>query len=790
MKECSHCGTHFVPKNPTDQFCCHGCEFVHEMIHDGGFDQYYQLRNGQAGSPVMSVPFEAHDFRDLRKIVDATNQEDASQHVATATFSVDGISCIGCVWLIEKLILRHSGTLEAAANPGNGCLHLKWQRHVLNIEALAAELVRFGYTLRAKKSSASLSEAKLLGTRLGLCGAFMLNAMAFSLPSYLGMPKDMPFAHLFELITFLTATLSMLVGGTYFMTRAWQALRMKSLHIDLPIALGLIVAYFGSIGGWLLEHRELFYFDFVSTFVFLMLGGRFVQISALEKNRHRMQRQRSVPAQVRSDEDSTQLELSEIEIGKRYWLESGQAVPVASTLAGDPADFSLEWIHGEAEPCTYSPGRSLPAGAIHLGQRPILLRANEQWSDSLLAKLVDEHVAPIRLPAIEKMLKIYLCMVLAVGFIGFGFWYHASGLTAALQVMISIFIVSCPCALGVSLPLADDLAGSHMQRLGVFIRQPMLWGRLRRVRKVIFDKTGTLTIERPQLLEPEALERLSFEQRLALARLTCRSLHPVSRTLLEALGFEGQKILNEHHEVDVIDAPGMGRYFSDKGHQWSLGKPGWKSTSQAITEARQDAVLCCDGDVIAHFQFQDSLRQDAQKTVSWLLDRGFRTVILSGDRQEKVSLAAEQLGIPAGDAHACLLPDEKETLVRSLDQHDTLYLGDGANDSLAFNAAWTAGTPVVDQSLLEHKADFYFMGHSMRFLPSMLQLAKRRYQVVRAAFVIALVYNLVVRRDQYFRPHESFAGRDCDAAELCGLFGDCCRWHAPETISTIPLVIP
>jgi len=104
----------------------------------------------------------------------------------------------------------------------------------------------------------------------------------------------------------------------------------------------------------------------------------------------------------------------------------------------------------------------------------------------------------------------------------------------------------------------------------------------------------------------------------------------------------------------------------------------------------------------------------------------YRLIILSGGRPGKVAAAAGVLGIAPEDAQASLQPGEKETLVRNLEDHDTLHVGGGANDSLAFNVAWATGTPVVDRSLLEAKADFYFLGQSLRFLPEMFSLAHRR----------------------------------------------------------------
>jgi P-type Cu2+ transporter len=742
MADCIHCGTSFSPADPEDQFCCKGCEFVYELIREEGLGRYYDLREGTSIKPVRSVPFEAHDFGWLEKFVIAEQEKSPAAKTLEADFSLEGVSCIGCVWLVEKLFLRRPGALEAAAHPASGRVHLVWVAGEMDLLAFAQELVSFGYTLAPRRAGNAASESGAIGARLGLCGAFMMNAMGFALPSYLGMPDDFAFAGLFELVSLLTATLSMLVGASYFITRAWKALKMRILHIDSPIALGLLIGYVGSVIGWIYHIRGLLYFDFVSTFVFLMLVGRYLQIAAMDKNRQRLQRQRPIPEMMRSPDRLEPVALADLISGLRFELTPGQALPVAAVLDHATADFSLEWINGEAECCNFSAGRTVPAGAIYLGKVPTLLTAAETWAESMLAKLVTSERPAVRVLALENLLRYYLAAVLCAGIAGFAWWYHFHGLSAALQVMISVFVVSCPCSLGVSLPMADEIAGSMMERLGVFIRQPLLWVRLCRVKTLIFDKTGTLTLERPVLANPLAVTGLPREARLSLARLAHGSLHPVSRSLLEALGREGQLMLREETPVAVTDVPGAGRFFEYQGSEWSLGKPGWRrNSSVAGTTSQHDAELLKNGEMIGHFHFHESLRADAISALAFLKKLHYRLVILSGDRQAKVAEAADLLGVSEGDTFAALQPAEKERIVRELDRRDTLYLGDGANDSLAFNAAWTTGTPVVDRSLLEAKSDFYFMGQSLSFLPSLLQLAKRRQRVVRWAFAFALCYN-------------------------------------------------
>jgi Cu2+-exporting ATPase len=253
------------------------------------------------------------------------------------------------------------------------------------------------------------------------------------------------------------------------------------------------------------------------------------------------------------------------------------------------------------------------------------------------------------------------------------------------------------------------------------------------VRHLVFDKTGTLTLERPELQNPEAVTALDDEEALALARLTRGSLHPVSRTLLEALGSRGQRLLEAAGTVAVVEIPGSGVRGESGGRTWFLGKG-----EDGRTELRRD------DSPVAAFHFRDALRPGAMAVMAWLKRRGLRLHILSGDAPEKVDRLARALELPAERAIGALTPEEKAARVRALDRKDTLYFGDGANDSLAFDAAFVTGTPVVDRSLLESKADFYALGSGLAYLPEAFHAADARANGVRAAFSFALLYNLVV----------------------------------------------
>ncbi|MBK1882100.1 heavy metal translocating P-type ATPase metal-binding domain-containing protein [Luteolibacter pohnpeiensis] len=732
---CLHCGSHFSPTADQADFCCKGCECVHQLILDQGLDRFYELKAGQVLAPVKSRPFESPDFAWLSEKIAAAEATPEGTS-ASLDYSLEGLSCVACVWLIERLFTEQPGAIRAVAHPARSTLHLEWQPGACDVTAFAELLVSYGYTPAPSDRSSENRETSALAARTGLCAAFALNAMIFTLPFYAGMPISFELAPLFRLIAFLSATLAMLTGGGWFIARAWRALQMRTLHIDLPIALGLIAAYLGSIVGWALDLEGLLYFDFVCTFVFLMLGGRWLQTLAVEKNRRRIARTSPISETVISN--GAPLPLSAIQPETPFELQTGRALPVAATLTSEIAEVSLEWIHGEPHPVTMKSGTVLPAGTILLSRSSVTVVARETWDQSLLSQLTAPSNSEASSPLLTKVLRAYLTAVLIIGMAGLGFWCLRGHAATGVQVMISIFVVSCPCALGIAIPMADERATKFAARAGAFVRNSTFWSRLPRVRKIVFDKTGTLTLERPVLTNPEVLQGLDSDAALALTRLCSGTCHPVSRTLIEALGSRGQKLLQTAKSGPAIaEEPGLGVHLDDHGDLWSLGRPNWKAPGEPGT-----TVLAKNGILIAAFRFTDSLRPDATKVIQEL-HRTFQLFILSGDHADKVTKLAGELGIHTENARGGLTSAQKAQEMQQIDHRDTLYLGDGANDSLAFDRALATGTPVADRSLLEKKADFYTLGSGLNWLPQLFQISRNRNRGIHRTFAFTLIYNLI-----------------------------------------------
>jgi len=748
FKTCIHCGTPFSQATrPDSGFCCNGCAYVHRLIQDSGFEHYYDLRDRRI-TPVSPTALQPRDYGWLETAV-AHAESKRNGASAELLLDLEGISCVGCVWLIEKLFREQPGGQRIEINTQYGQVLLRWTPGVFPVIDFAREIQKFGYLFGPAGNRPQQESRRLLG-KLGLCGAFALNAMLFTLPRYLGMQPDFSLAPLFELLALLFATLAFLAGGSYFIKRGLQGLQRGVLHVDFPIALGLIVAWSGSIFGWMIGDTRFLYFDFVAIFVFLMLVGRWVQERALETNRHRLLSRNKAPRDVHvvSDDlrEETVQSLDQVTAGQRLRILPGEVVPVLAELESREAGFSLEWINGESAMRTLRQGQWVPSGAQNISLEPILVKSRQAWADALLQKLLKGGASDERNHFLESVLKVYLVCVLVIAALGALVWATllSSPLTA-LQVLLSVLVVSCPCALGVAYPLAQEWAILQLRGDGLFVRSPTLFQRLAGVRRIIFDKTGTLTLEAPELVDPQPLKALAGKDEAVLREMVKNALHPVSRALREAYLELPRNSATAPGDLVLKEEIGFGIVARSEacGITWTLGRPQWKQDGGPACPRGATCAFRRDGALLAAFRFREAVREGAKEAIARLRKR-YPIQILSGDQPEKVKALARQLNLPPETAIGDQTPEEKGAFLEKVEHQGALFVGDGANDSLAFAAARVRGTPATPHGLLQDKADFFFTGRSLTGLLELFTVFRLRQKAVKRAFAFAVGYNVIV----------------------------------------------
>lgn len=720
---CRHCGSP-VPPSRADGFCCAGCLAVNRLLAEEGLAEgYYRLRP-KAIQPLLG-------YFDRAPSLDWLDQAPGLAQ-GRLELNVEGLQCGACVWAIQKVAQKHGGA-QVGVNTALGRLSLGFDPDRFDAKRYLQAVAKLGYRVRPMDEPLEDRSRPLL-LRLGVSAAVAMNAMSYSLPGYLGLAEQSALAHNLRNLNFGLTTLAVLYGGSYFFGRAWAALRQGVAHFDIPIALGLLAAYTGSVWAHWRGDPGSVYYDSVNVFLTFMLAGRFIQERALLRNRRQLLKAEAFQHSLVTvlDPSPREIRFPEVEAGMRLLLQPGSLCPAEAVLDEEgPVEFDRASVTGEAAPAALRRGQAVPAGARLVGSRPARLRSTAPFSAGLLARLAPSSLGEEELPVVWRWsVKYYVAFVLLAAFGALGFWLWRDPAVAA-KAFIATLVVTCPCGLGIAAPLARTLADRRLASAGLVVRQPGVLERLHGVDRIWLDKTGTLTFSQLQLAEPTALKALPPDQRRALMGASAASRHPVSRALFRELSAQGEPWPEDGWAEEI---PGQGVRWKDPAGDWFLGR-----SMGGEPGARPQAELSLGGSPVARFDLEERLLEDAAASLQALRQRGLRVGLLSGDHPDRVGALAAALGLP--EARGAQSPEQKLAAVQ---EGPALMLGDGLNDAQALQAARVSGAPAWERSVVADRADFSFGGASLAWLPELFAARDALRRTLWGNLRFTALYNLSV----------------------------------------------
>lgn len=729
-RACLHC-EQSIPTGRGDEYCCLGCRAARHFLEAGGLTRYYDLRSGN-GVPVGEAEADHKWLEALDAETNATPGRIA--------LDVQGIHCTACVWVLEALFRRRNGGQHIVVNPSLGTLDMGISKD-FELEAFVDDVEALGYRLGPRRKRPQRESDDLL-LRMGLCFALAGNATFYAAAIYLGL-RSGPVYELLDELSYGAAVLSVLIGGSVFFKSAWAGLERRVLHLDVPIALGIGLAFAGSTWSRFFGDARASYVDTISVFIALMLFGRWLQQRAIERNR----------MQLLEDEAAEALWTRRFEDGRPRLVRCGdlREDDVLAIATGDllPIDgealeaghFSLDWIDGESEARRFEAGATVPAGAFNAESELVRVRATCDFEDSSLPALLraatpDGDTAPTAFWQRLSLSYVILVLLAAAGGALFHFW-RAQDALGALDVATAVLVVTCPCAFGIAAPLAYELALAELRRGGLFVRSRGLLDRLVHVDRVVFDKTGTLTTGTLMLEDETPLIALDADERDALFTLASASSHPKSRVValaLEDLGAQPRR------GVRAREAVGKGVEAEIDGVIHRLGSPAW--TPDIPDEGDLELLYTVGGELRAALRTTEELRPDAEAEMLALREAGYTPYILSGDTQAKVEAMASRLDVPSQHALAERRPEDKASYIRDHDPARTLFVGDGVNDALAVQAAGCSGTPTVDRPFVASRADFFYSSSGLGPVTHVLRTASDLAMTLHRVLAFAVAYNL------------------------------------------------
>lgn len=659
--------------------------------------------------------------------------------------SVPTVHCAACIQTIEAALGKLDRVESARVNLSTKRVSVRW--HGDEVPPFVAALRRLGYEAHlfdpeVDNKDKALSE---LIRAVAVAGFAAGNIMLLSVSVWSG--AEGATRDLFHWVSALIAIPALAFGGGIFFRSAWNALRHGRMNMDVPIAVGVSLAYAMSLYETI-NHGDHAYFDASVSLLFFLLIGRTLDHVMRERARTAVKGLSQLAARgamvLRGDGARDYLPVGEIEPGMQLLIAAGERIPVDGKIFQGASDLDCSLVSGESTPRSVAAGEAVQAGVLNL-TGPLTIEATAAAKDSFLAEMVrlmeaaEGGRAHYRRLA-DRVSALYAPVVHLTAFVTFLGWMAASGdWHRAITIAIAVLIITCPCALGLAVPIVQVVAARRLFESGIMVKDGSAMERLATIDNAVFDKTGTLTLGQPRLVNAGSIDPAM----LAIAAdMAAHSRHPFSKAIAGFAALDGQ------HKFDAVtERPGFGIEATDAGSTWRLGRRGWAGwkarTGGEGKHGHGGTVLTKDGIIVATFDFEDALRADASAAIKRLNDVGVSVQMLSGDTAGACAEVSKMLGVD--DFVPCLLPSGKVERIETMakDGYKVLMVGDGLNDTPALSAAHVSIAPATAADIGRNAADFVFLRESLLAVPLALDVSRKAGHLIRQNIAIAIVYNAV-----------------------------------------------
>ncbi len=666
---------------------------------------------------------------------------------------VEGMHCAGCLRKVEGALKNLPGVEYARANLSTKRVAVRWQPTKLRADTIIRKLADTGFTAvpfdPKLLGTFDESEGRFLLRSLGVAGFASANIMLISVSVWWGLVTDMDETTraLFHWVSALIALPTVAYAGRPFFRSALNAIRGRRMNMDVPIALAVILATTMSLVQTIVNAHHV-YFDASVTLLFFLLIGRYLDVQARAKAcsaaENLLGLRATAATLIAPDGSHRSVPVENLEPGMKVLVASGARIPADGEVTSGIGEIDTSLVTGESMPATVKPGDAVFAGTLNLGA-PLTVTVTKRDDDSLLAEIVRlmesaeqgraryvriaDRAARFYSPAVHLMAAATLILWFSLG----AHW------ETALTNAIAVLIITCPCALGLAVPVVQVVATGRLIRQGVLVKAADGLERLAQVDTIVFDKTGTLTLGEPRLVNGDEVPA----DALALgAALASSSRHPLSLALSDyAKSLPAQGAVPAF--TDITEVPGMGMEARLDGRLVRLGNAGFTGAEANTAHGGSEIWLAQEYAAPVCFRFEDTPRPDAKKVIAALKERGFAIELLSGDREPAVRQLANDLGITTW--HAAARPDAKIARLEELAKQGSkvAMIGDGLNDAPALRAAHVSLSPADAADASQTAADFIFQGVPLAPIVETVDVARKSRRLVFENFGLALIYNAI-----------------------------------------------
>ncbi len=755
-------------------FCCSGCRGAYDLIHGWGLQEFYALReqmplSGTSNPANQRDQYEQFDTPDYLGKDCLIENKDGTH---TAELAVHGLHCGACAWLIETAVEHEAGLISARVQMSQHSIRLIFDPTQTQLSKIARFLDRLGYSLTPLSSSRDShirGESRRQLVQIAIAGFLAANAMWIAVALYAGEFTGVEVGHKYFLGlvgTALGLTAVAIPGRTFFIG-AIAAIKHRIPHMDLPVALGLLV---GSIVGTYnaIQGAGHVYFDSLSALVFLLLIGRWIQFRQQQRAMSAVDLMMRITPRhavlLRNDATPITVLAETLTPDDLIRVAVGESIAADGVIVAGETRLDRSLLSGESRPVRAVIGDVVSAGTINLSA-PIDVRVTAVGRESRIGRVMKsvENATSEKTPVVllaDRIGGYFVVVVTVLALLTFASWMHA-GLSIATANATSLLIVACPCALALATPLAIAVGLGRAATRGILIRDGSSFQQLSRPGTIWLDKTGTLT-EGKQCVSaifgtPDGLEMAAvLEARCkhpvadaivaaASVRCTDLTLHCDDESLMPIEAETGGGVCGTvirqgaQHRV----AAGNLSYIRRGGNE--IASAFQEELLQVIDAGASPVLIAIDGKVVTLVGISDRLREGAHEAIESLRSGGWKVGILSGDHADLVLQVGAQLGLQPESCLGGLSPEEKLDVIRRprSDGSVVVMVGDGANDAAALAAADVGIAVRGGAEVSLQAASIFISTGALRSLLTLIRGARKTTQLIWITFAISLSYNLI-----------------------------------------------
>lgn len=781
-KSCFHCGLEVpdqlniqVNINGVDEaMCCYGCQAVAQSIVDSGMTDFYTFRTATAQKAEEIVPeflqqLKAYDNPQIQKQF----VTDGSEEVREVSLILEGIVCAACIWLNEKHLNALPGVISANINYSNNRAKVRWDNKRISLSEILESITRIGYLAHPynpdRQQAVIEKEKKQQLRRIGIAAILGMQIMILAVALYTGewWGIEEGFKQMFRWLSLVLTLPLLLFASSPFFIAALRDLKNKRVGMDVPVALGIGIAFSASILHTVQGSGEV-YFDSVAMFTFFLLSARYFESSARKRTAEATEAllnlQPTITTKLLVDDNGsfdhqnqTSISVAELNIGDYVLVRPGENIPTDGIIVEGISGINESLITGESLPVTKTINDNVVGGSTNT-ESPLVIKVDKIGDDTVLAsihRLLDE--AQNKKPAIAKMadrLAAKFVSIILLLASGVALYWYQNDPEQWVAITIATLVVTCPCALSLATPTAITAASGQLAKLGLLATSATALETLGKATDFVFDKTGTLTQGNIRLVKSVSLDDKDINRHLQIAAaLEAGSEHPVAKSLLLA----AQSCENKTEQVKVNhleNSAGQGVSGIIDNSSWYLGNIQYinqvcqeKLSAELLNQHQLSeftlAALANDKKIFAIFAFDDEIREEAKTLIDKLKQQNKTVTLMTGDHLANAKRIANKIGIE--HVYADLKPADKLAKVQAMQQRGAIVAmtGDGINDAPVLAGADVSIAMGSGTQLAAAHADMILLSNHVEHLYTGYQISRRTLKIIKQNLSWAFGYNLL-----------------------------------------------